>query len=673
MTQINSRYTSRVGLFSLAICGLASSSATASSPTEIKVVSPDGKNQIVASVADKDKRLLYRVTRGKKSLVEPSPIDVRVAGIGPIAVGVAIEHVEERLIDETAELPWGKTRRIRNNCREARVQLKRSGGAKWHLELRAYDDGVAFRYGLGHKSDSRDTLIEEENTEFHLSGDPSVIYMTLDQFHNSHEGPYERKRLSHVPVGKLIDKPLLAIWPNGTAAAVTEARLRSFAGMYLERPKDAAANVLRCRLSPLINKMGGVVAAKTPIWSPWRVLLLADQAGKLIESNLLLDLNEPAEGDFSWIKPGKTTWPWWNGTIEHGPVLSPEANFAVHKQYIDFCARNKIAYHSVICVGESRPWYVQSGPPGFDPRGDTDVTTPRPDLGLPAILAYAKEKGVGIRLWVWWQPLSKKLEEAFATYERWGVKGLMVDFLDRDDQEMVEWQEKCLRAAARHKLEIQFHGSYKPTGEQRTFPNLFNREGVLNLEYLKWSDLCSPQHDVNVAYTRLLAGPVDYHLGGFRAAARDQFKPRDELPIVLGTRCHQLAMYVVYENPMPMVCDVPTAYEGQPGFDFIVDVPTTWDETRFVAGEAGEYIVVARRSGSTWYLGGITNWTNRTFRLPLMFLGEGQFSAKLYLDRSLDGQNPNELRIETRAVTAAKPLDVSMASGGGLAAVIRPK
>jgi alpha-glucosidase len=415
------------------------------------------------------------------------------------------------------------------------------------------------------------------------------------------------------------------------------------------------------------------VAPKIPQWSPWRVVLLADHAGKLIESNLLLCLNEPAEGDFSWIKPGKTTWPWWNGTIEHSKPLTPEASLALHKQYIDFCARNKIAYHAISSVPESRPWYVQGGAPGFDPRPDTDVLTPRPDLNLPAILAYAKEKGVGIRLWVWWQPLSLKLEETFATYERWGVKGMMVDFMDRDDQEMVDWQEKCLRAAARHKLHIQFHGAYKPTGEQRTFPNLFNREGVLNLEYSKWSDLCAPPHNVNVAYTRLLAGPLDYHLGGFRAATRNKFKPTDELPTVLGTRCHQLAMYVVYENPMPMVCDVPSAYEGQPGFDFIVDVPTTWDETRFVSGEAGEYVVVARRSGKVWYLGGMTNWTSRRVKLPLKFLGDGKYEAKLYMDRSLNGENPNELRRETRNVSAGEPLDISLASGGGIAAVIQPK
>jgi alpha-glucosidase len=648
--------------------------ASAEEPSDVlSLSSPDGSNEFVLRLAADRNQLIYRVARSKKPIVDWSPIEVRVAGVGTLTAGLAVEKVETRAIDETSELPWGKARMLRNHCREATVRFKSDNGAEWQLQVRPYDDGVAYRYGITKVGKSSTVLIEDEKTEFRLAGNPNVIYMAVDQFHNSHEAPYERKQLSELPRGKLIDKPLLAVWPEGTAAAITEGRLRNFAGLYLERPKDVGANLLRSKLSPLLGQRNAVVEAKTPVWSPWRVVLLGDAAGKLIESNLLLCLNEPADGDFTWIKPGKTTWPWWNGTIEHSPKFTPESSFAIHKQYIDFCARNKIAYHSIICVGENRPWYAQSGPPGFDPRADSDVVTPRPELNLPAILAYAKEKGVGIRFWVWWQPLSKKLEQAFATYERWGVKGLMVDFMDRDDQEMVEWQEECLRSAARHHLQIQFHGSYKPTGEQRTFPNLFNREGVLNLEYLKFTKLCTPSHNVNVAYTRLLAGPMDYHLGGFRSASRDEFQIRDELPLVMGTRCHHLAMYVVYENPMPMVCDVPSAYEGQPGFDFIVDVPTTWDETRFVAGEAGEYVVVARRKSDAWYLGGMTNWTKRTVKLPLDFLRRGSYTASLYLDRDLDGKKPNELRIESRDVTAGERLAISFASGGGMAAVIRPK
>lgn len=652
-------------------CSLTSTASAKGSTDHITVTSPDGKNRIDLRITGNPSRLLFSVTRNGKTIVNASPINVRLAGSGNFTA--ASMEFEQRSIDQSSSLLWGKSRQIRDYCNEAEVQLQTNAGMKWTLQLRAYDDGVAFRYGLPRSAEPSNVVIEDESTEFRLAGDPTILYMSVDKFHNNHESPYERKPLSAVPVGRLLDKPVTAVWPDGTAAAICEGRLRHFAGMYLERPKDGDAGVLRTRLSPLLINPKAVAEMQTPFWSPWRVVLLADHAGKLIESNMLFCLNEPSEGDFSWIKPGKTTWPWWNGEIEHSKTSTPESNFAVHKKYIDFCARNKIAYHSVVSVADSRPWYVQSGPPGFLPQPDSDVATPRPDLGLPAILDYAKQKGVGIRLWVWWQPLSWKLEEAFAAYERWGVKGLMVDFLDRDDQEMVDWQEKCLRAAARHKLQIQFHGSYKPTGEQRTFPNLFNREGVLNLEFLKFTSLCTPDHDVNVAYTRLLAGPLDYHLGGFRAVARDKFKPRDELPWVFGTRCHQLSMYVVYENPMPMVCDVPSAYEGQPGFDFLVDVPTTWDETRFVAGEAGDYVVVARRRGDTWFLGGMTNWTSRTTKLPLKFLGDGRFAAKLYSDRTLDGEDPNELRIDTRAVSRDDTLDVALASGGGIAGVFKPK
>jgi alpha-glucosidase len=248
-----------------------------------------------------------------------------------------------------------------------------------------------------------------------------------------------------------------------------------------------------------------------------------------------------------------------------------------------------------------------------------------------------------------------------------------VDFLDREEQELIEWSERMVECAARHKLHIQIHGSSKYSGEQRTFPNLFNREGVLNLEYDKWTKLCTPEHAVNVAYTRALAGPVDFHLGGFRSAPRSKFEPRDRAPEVMGTRCHNMALYVVYENPMPMVADAPSAYEGQPGFEFIAEVPTTWDETRFVVGEAGEYVVLARRSGRDWYLGGITNWTAREIDVPLSFLASGDFDATLYVDGSMNDSQPNAVTKQQQLVGAGTTLKVSMASGGGFTGILRAK
>lgn len=391
------------------------------------------------------------------------------------------------------------------------------------------------------------------------------------------------------------------------------------------------------------------------------MVLLADRAGKLIESNLLLCLNDPPTEDYSWARPGKTTWHWWNG--------DPGMDFATHQRYIDFCADHGIAYHAV--VADDRPWHVQSRK-DFAPGPDTDILTPRPELELPRILAYAKDKNVGIRLWAHWKPLAERLDAAFAQYQAWGVQGLMIDFLDRDDQEMVNFCQRALESAARHHLHIQFHGSYKPSGEQRTFPHLFNREGVLNLEYLKWSKRCTPPHNVGVAYTRLLAGPLDYHLGGFRSAPRDAFSPRNEDPFVLGTRCHQLAMYVVYENPMPMIADAPQAYEGQVGFDFVAQVPTTWDQTRFLAGEPGEYVVVARRKGDRWYVGGMTNWTARELALPLEFLDAKSYQLVLYQDGSRDESNPNAIRRDERQIACDDDVCVDLAPGGGFAAVFTP-
>jgi alpha-glucosidase len=612
----------------------------------------------------------YSVERDGRKVIEPSLVDVRLRNVGSIVAGSAIPKAEPWTVDEMIELPWGKTSRIRNHHRGTVLRIVGESGVKWILEVCVFDDGIAFCYGIPRQNGVKEIEIEEENIEFRLADNPTVLFTTCKNFTTSHEELYDRKALTDVPAATLLDKPLTAVWPNGVAASITEAGLSRYAGMYLERP-EADSTVLRTRLSPLPDGSGVLVRRGTLVWSPWRVVLLADKAGELIENNVLLCLNDPPNGDFSWVEPGKTTFHWWNGAVEHGKESTPEINFAIHKEYIDFCAKYGIEYHSVISVAGSRPWHVQRDPGFAEPHADTDVRAARADIDLPRILQYAKEKGVGIRLWVNWKPLSEHPEEAFAQYEKWGIRGLMVDFMDRDDQEMVEWQEKCLEAAARHKLHIQFHGSYKPTGEQRTYPNLFNREGVLNLEYSKWSDLVTPAHSVNVAYTRLLAGPVDYHLGGFRAVPRSEFKPVDLMPLVMGTRCNQLALYIVYENPMPMLADAPSAYENQAGFDFLVNLPTTWDETKFVAGEMGDYIVVARRKGKDWYLGGITNWDGRALSLPLNFLGDGTYTATLLTDR--DAAKPNELVETTRHFTPKDSLDVTLVSGGGLCAVFKPR
>ena len=638
----------------------------------VRVQSPDGKNAITLERAGTGARniLKYTVRRNGRPVVQSSALRITLAGKNLLTEGIRVHELKEDRVDETFSMPWGKSRAVRNVCSEARLRLESADGVLWDLELRAYDDGVAFRYGFPEQESLHDFVLSEESTEYRLEGNPAVLYTTAPGFTSSHEHLYEQKPYTDLPDQTLIDTPLLAVWPDGSSAVLTEARLRDYAAMYCERIPGEESPALRLVLTPLPSRPGARVIGQTPHWSPWRIVMLADEAGMHMESNLLVCLNDPATGDFSWVRPGKTTWHWWNGTAEEGLPFACGMNFETHKHYIDFCARHDIAYHAV--VADDRPWYRQSRV-DFAPGPDTDILTPRPELELPKILDYARKRGVGIRLWVHWEALSGRLEEAFTRYEDWGIRGLMVDFLDRNDQEMVRFCERVLESAARHKLHIQFHGSYMPSGEHRTFPHLFNREGVLNLEYLKWSARCTPQHNVDVAYTRALAGPTDYHLGGFRAVSAARFKPRSIMPEVLGTRCHHLAMYVVYENPMPMVCDTPSSYEGQPGFAFLKKVPVTWDETRFVAGRAGEFVVLARRKDKTWYFGGMTNDTGREIAVPLHVLAPGDYEAELFVDGSLSRDEPNAIRLERKEITARMSLEVAMAPGGGFVAVIRPK
>jgi len=638
----------------------------------VTVASPDGKNAIVLQVIEdaSGRRLAYSVERAGRRIVEPSTLDIALAGAGQVAREAGIVDVRKDRVDETFEMPWGKSRIVRNDFCRAVVHLKNRAGIVWTLELRAYDDGVAFRYSFPEQAALGEVVLESESTEFRLAGNPTLLMTSTDSFAWSHEHLHTRTPLALIPEKAYIEMPVLAVWPDGVSAALTEAALRNFAGMYLRRAPEAGTPVLQAVLSPRLDRPGVAVAGPAPLTSPWRVIWLADEAGAQIASNLLVCLNDPPSGNPPWPMPGKTTWHWWNGTAEEGLPQTSGMRFEYHREYIDFCARHGIAYHAV--VSDDRPWYMQTQK-DFYPGPDTDILTPRPELQLPKIIAYAKDKGVGIRLWVHWKPLAARLEEAFSTYQSWGISGLMVDFLDRDDQDMVRFCERVLESASRHGLHIQFHGSYKPSGEHRTFPNLFNREGSLNLEYLKWSMKCTPGHNVDVAFTRALAGPHDYHLGGFRSVSRSAFRPRRDKPVVLGTRCHHLALYVVYENPMPQLCDTPEAYEGQPGLEFLEEVPVTWDETRFLAGQAGEYMVVARRSGAKWYLGGITNENARRISVPLGVLGKGGHDVKLFADGSMNEEEPNAVRIESRAVAAGAALEIDLAPGGGFVAIVRTK
>jgi alpha-glucosidase len=577
--------------------------------------------------------------------------------------------------DSTWTMPFGKSNPVRDRFHEMTVEFERTTGPvrKVHVIFRAYDDGVAFRYLIPEQSGLESIEITDEANRFRFEGNPRAWPLYLENHTTSHEGRYVDTQLSELVTNRLIDLPLLLEYEGGASVALTEANLRNYAGMYLKSETDGSRRQLRCDLSPLPGQGDIKVRSRLPLSSPWRVVLIGPFPGRFIESNLVLNLNEPnAIGDASWLKAGKTTWYWWNGPYQEAVDFHVGFNWETMRHYIDFCARNGIAFHSVVSTEDGYPWYFQTDR-GYSPPGrDADITRVRGDFPMDRVVEYARARGVGIRLWVHWKPLSEHLEEAFTQYERWGIRGLMVDFLDRDDQEMVRFAERVLESAARHHLHIHFHGVWKPTGLQRTYPNLFNHEGVLNLEYLKWGDQCDPEHNLTVPFTRMIAGPMDYHLGGFRSVRREQFKPVFEKPVVLGTRCHHLAMYVVYENPMPMVSDAPTAYEGQPGFDFIRQVPVTWDETRVLSGRVGDSIVVARRHGADWFLGAMTDWTPRELEVSLAFLPRGRYRVDTWTDAA-DSRDPNQLVYRSRTMTPNSTLRLRLGSGGGAAIRIQPR
>lgn len=633
---------------------------------DLRVASPNGR--IVFTFRLTLAAPTYRVDFDGKPLVDESTLTLDFAETGPFGSKLTSPSPTIRTVDEAYELVVGKTKTVRDHCREALIPLLETGGAKRQINLvvRVYDDGVAFRYAFPKQTGWSAYTLTDERSTFRLTGDPTVQALFLPNFITSHEGQYTTLPLSAIKPDTLMDMPALVTFPNKRFLAITEAALTNYAGMYLIKRTSPTGAVLTGQLSPLPGQTATKVRAQLPHQTPWRVLLISDHVGAFLESTILTSLNEPSPvADWSWLKAGKVSWPWWNGNITPDTTFAPGNNFETNQYYIDFCAANHIEFHSIVEYG-LHEWYVNDGA-GFVPGPNADPSRAVPGLDMARICDYANQKGVKIRFWTHWAALYPKLEKAFAQYEAWGVAGLMVDFMDRDDQEMVNIQEEILRSAARHKLHIQFHGAYKPTGRHRTWPNEFTREGTLNYETAKWSGLDTPDHDLNMAFTRLLAGPADMHLGGFRAVPDSTYRVQYTRPLMHGTRCHQLAMYVVFESYLQLVSDYPDAYRGQPGFDFITQVPTTWDDTRVPSADVGEHAVVARRSGLDWYVGAINSSQARDLTVKLDFLPPGTYEATVYADAPDVAQQPNHLTKTTRTISPTDTITMHLAAGGGQA------
>ena len=628
----------------------------------IQIKSPD-KNIVFSLTLTKNSPVYEVVYKGKK-LVDRSTLGLAFKEDGTFAEGLVAGKPIFKTGDETYDLVVGKTKTVHTHYNEVTLPLTQSDAQKKQVNIvvRVFNDGAAFGYEFPTQSNWKNYILTDEQTTFNLSQDPQVLTLFRENYTTSHEGFYDSLRLSQVKPDTLMDLPTLFQYPDNIYMAITEANLRNYAGMYLAKRNG----ILTTILSPLPGQNAIKVKAILPHHTPWRVMIISDRVGALIESNMLTNLNESTRiKDISWLKPGKTSFHWWNGDITPDTTFAPGINFETDKYYIDFCARHHIEYHSVIGYG-GIAWY-KSDAPGYGEIGlNTDVTQTVPSLNMQLVCDYAKQKGVGIHVWVNWRALYPDLERSFDQFQKWGIKGMMVDFLDRDDQEMVNIQEEILKKAAEHKLFVQFHGAYKPTGMQRTYPNEFTREGTYNYENNKWLQQgISPNHDLNIAFTRLLAGATDYHLGGFRAVSPSNFKTQQSRPLMIGTRCHMLAMYVVLESYLAMVCDYPAAYEGQPGFKFIEDVPTSWDETIVPDAQVHEFVTIARRKGNDWFIGTINNTKAKSIQISLKFLPAGKYTAEIYSDADDDFENPNHLLIAHKTLTSADTTTLSLAAGGG--------
>jgi len=659
--------------FVLALNGAACAPAKDGGGGEpMAVSSPDGLLTISVALAAKPQPYLpgerpyYRVTYKGAAVLSDSPLGLDLAGGEALDHGLEVLGTESRSGDSTWENAFGAKRTIPDKYNELVVALREKNAPNRRMDvvLRAYDEGVAFRYVLPKQEALGQVTIASESTGFYFAEDAAAFALNLGRWDTSNEGKFDRTPLRDIKPASLVNLPVLVELPAaGLWAAILEADLTDYAGMYVGGVAGVP-NALTARLSVAPRRpFDQPVIGETPKATPWRVIMAGPDPGRFIEANyLILNLSAPcALADTSWIKTGLAAWDWWSGSHATGVPFKPGMNTATMKHYIDFAARHGFEFMLV-----DAGW----APMSADGRIE-DILRHKPEVDVPAIIAYGKSKGVDTLLWVEWQALDRVMDEAMALYEKWGAAGIKVDYMNRDDQVMVNYYEKVVKKAAEHRLTVDFHGAYKPTGLRRTYPNLLTREGVMGLEYSKWSDAITPEHDVTIPFTRMLAGPMDYTPGAFRNAAQGQFEVRFIAPMSQGTRAHQLAMYVVYESPLVMVSDYPEAYEGQPGLEFLEQVPTVWDDTRVLGGRPAEYVAIARRSGDAWWIGAMTNWDARDLVLPLDFLGEGEFEATVFADGADAATVATSLEITKRAVRAGDKLTLKLAAGGGAAVILR--
>jgi alpha-glucosidase len=632
--------------------------------------SPDGNIMLAIGAGEK---LEWSVSSKSIPVISPSAISLQLGTGDDLGKNVKIISSKNEKVNTIIKAINYKKNIINDVYNQLTLNFKGSYG----VVFRAYNDGIAYRFFI--KKHGELTIVNEQ-ADFNFDKDykcyiPFVRDFRGDeQYIQSFEALYTEKNISQFSKDTFGFLPILIDLGNQKKAVITEADLEDYPGMFL-KVNGAKENSLLGVYAPypLEEKQGGYKMLNRMISKradyiakvngtrnfPWRVVIISDNDTSLLNNDMVQKLASPPRiNDVSWIKPGKVAWDWWNDwNISHVDFRAG-INTETYKYYIDFAAANKLEY---IIIDEG--W-----------SNDLDLMEVSPKLNLQEIIDFGKQKNVGVILWAGWHAVDTKMDEVFAKYSAMGAKGFKIDFMDRDDQKMVSSLYAIAKKAAENKMLLDLHGMYKPTGLQRTFPNVVNFEGVKGMENVKWTPNDDvPHYDVTIPFIRMIAGQMDYTPGAMRNATKSNFRPINSMPVSQGTRCHQMAMYVVFEAPLQMLSDNPTAYmKEQECTDFIAKFPTTFDKTVALAGAVGEYAAMAREKNNTWYVGAMTNWNERDLDIDFSFLGTGNFEAEIFKDGINADRNATDYKREVMKITSGQKMKIHLAPGGGFAARITP-
>jgi alpha-glucosidase len=622
---------------------------------EYQVSSPDKK--IVVSIKNGEELSYSVIFNGKPVLLE-SALGFEFKTEPAMNREFAVTDHQERIINETWKpVVRSKHAEVANHCNELQLMVKEKSGLMRQMELsfRAFDDGVAFRTKLFRSEKNGHRQVTKELTTFTIPGNPKAWVVEYGKYSSSQESEFMERQLSYVTDKTIAGLPFLMDYGDKCWVAITEAVIDNYPAFYIGT--NGKQNILTTKLAPLPGEDAAGVKARfdDEVYTPWRVVMIGDTPGKLIESEIVQNLNAPcAIADPSWIKPGKSAWDhWWSGEVKmEMPVIT---------QYIDFASQMGWPYMLI-----DWQWYGKYAVP------EADITKWAPQLDMPEIISYAKSKNVKIIVWLYNSDVNRNsaYKRAFPIYREWGIAGIKIDFMDRDDQDMVNWYHDIIKCAAENHLMVDFHGAYKPDGIIRTYPNMITREGVMGNEYYKFSEKMSPEHNIKLAFTRMLAGQMDYTPGGFLNVTKAQFKKQSPA-LVWNTRAAELSKFVIYESPLTVVCDHPDHILNQPGADFLKLVPTTWDDIHFIDGYPGEYVAIAKKSGTDWYIGVMNNSKEKEITIKLDFITPGAHPADIWADAKDAGQEPKNLKTSSQIVKSGDLIKIKMAGNGGWVARIR--